>query len=389
MNTLAMTENSQWFELKKYFYLANFMGPFLPLLSAYLVYSSGNGFWFWLTVVVFYFGIATVDLILGKDEINPTSEQEIQLKNSKFYNLVLMSTIPLYWVAFAATTYVAISLPMPWYHIAAALIALGTMFAGVFCVSHELGHRTKPLLRWGAKASIAMFGYCHFHIEHNRGHHVHVSTPEDPASARMGESVYQFAVRELPGTFKRAMKLESIRLERLGLGFWHWKNDILQTALITLAMHGLLIYFIGFLAIPFLLAACAMGYLQLTMANYLEHYGLLRQKRDNGRYQQCEPRHSWNCNNKFSNFLTLQLQRHSDHHANATREYQILRDYQQVPLLPAGYPMMMFICLIPPLWRAVMDKRLLKFVDGDFDQINIAPASTKKLKKQYNNVEQE
>lgn len=383
MNTIAIENHDNWFSLKKYLFLTNLIAPLIPMLTAYLAYSSGHGEWFWLTVFVFYIGIASADLVFGKDDINPNSEQEEQLKNSSYYNSILLVTIPLYWISFVATTYVALTGDLPWYNMAAVLIGLGAMFAGAFCVSHELGHRTQPLLRWGAKVSIAMFGYCHFHIEHNRGHHVHVSTPEDPASSRMGESIYQFVRRELPGTLKRAMKLETVRLDRLGLGFWHWKNDILQTALIALVMHGLIVALIGLQAIPFLIAACAMGYLQLTMANYLEHYGLLRQKRENGRYERCEPRHSWNCNNKFSNFVTLQLQRHSDHHANATRQYQILRDYQEVPLLPAGYPIMMFICLIPPLWRAVMDKRLVRFVGGDFSQINLAPAAADSLRKKY------
>ena len=319
MTDLAIEHNSEWFERKKYYYLANFVGPFLPLWTAWHVYQTGNGLTFWLMLIVFYFGVALIDLIIGKDTINPNSEEEETLKSSRFYNALLLGVIPFYWAAFAATTYVCLTVDLPWYHIAAALIGLGAMFAGVFCVSHELGHRTSWPMRWGAKISIAMFAYCHFHIEHNRGHHVHVSTPEDPASARMGESVYQFSVRELPGTFKRAITLESQRLQRLGLGFWHWKNDILQTAAVTLIMHGLMVWAFGLMAIPFLLAACAMGYFQLTMANYLEHYGLLRQKKDNGRYERCEPRHSWNCNNKFSNYMTLQLQRHSDHHANATR----------------------------------------------------------------------
>ena len=383
MTELVNETNSDWFNRKKYYYLANFIGPFLPLATAWYVHQTGNGLMFWLMLITFYFGIAVLDVLSGKDEINPDSDDEKTLLNTPFYNTLLLAVIPLYWLAFAAVTYVCINTPLPWYDLLAALIGLGAMFAGVFCVSHELGHRTDPLLRWGAKFSIAMFGYCHFHIEHNRGHHVHVSTPEDPASSRMGESIYRFALRELPGTLKRAIHLETIRLERLGLGFWTLKNDILQTAMVTLMMHGLMVWMFGLIAIPFLLAACAMGYFQLTMANYLEHYGLLRQKKDNGRYEKCQPRHSWNCNNKFSNYLTLQLQRHSDHHANATREYQILRDYQQVPLLPAGYPLMMFISVIPPLWRAVMDKRLLEFVGKDSTQINFAPDKKEQLIKQY------
>ncbi|WP_419813439.1 alkane 1-monooxygenase [Bacterioplanoides sp.] len=373
--------DGSWFERKKYYYLATIIGPCLPLATAWYVYQTSHGFIFWGMLAIFYFGIALLDLLTGKDTINPNSEQQQQLQNNGFYNALLLAVIPLYWLAFAAVTYVAISLP--WYHQLGALIGLGAMFAGVFCVSHELGHRTTPLLRWGAKASIAMFGYCHFHIEHNRGHHVHVSTPEDPASSRMGENIYQFARRELPGTFKRAMQLETLRLQRLGLNFWSWKNDILQTAMITLVIHGVMIASFGWSTLPFLIAACAMGYFQLTMANYLEHYGLLRQKKENGRYEKCQPQHSWNCNNKFSNYLTLQLQRHSDHHANATREYQILRDHQQVPLLPAGYPLMMFISIIPPLWRRVMDKRLLAFVKHDGKRINFDPQKKQQLMLHY------
>lgn len=372
MSSIILEKETHWFEFKKYFFSLNLLGSFLPLLVAFNVYSSGNGQWFWLTVIVFYLGIALIDLIVGKDEINTTKQQDTELKHHRFYNALLLISVPLYWVAFMVTCYTALTVDLPWYHIIGALIGLGCMFAGVFCVSHELGHRKNNRLRWGAKASIAIFGYCHFHIEHNRGHHVHVSTPEDPASSRMGESIYQFALRELPGTFKRAIKLESSRLQRLELRFWHWKNDILQTAVLTVIMYSVIIGVIGLKAIPFLIAACIMGYLQLTMANYLEHYGLLRTKKENGKYESCQPRHSWNCNNKFSNYMTLQLQRHSDHHANATREYQILRDYQQVPMLPAGYPMMMLICLIPPLWRKIMDKRLLDFVDHDYKQINLS-----------------
>jgi len=383
MTATTLTASQDWFDRKKYYFLANLIGPLLPMATAWTVYQTGSGAIFWVMLAVFYFGIALIDLMSGKDDINPTPEQEQTLKTQPFYNAVLLLLVPLYWLAFIAVTYVCITVAMPWYHLGAGLVGLGAMFAGAFCVSHELGHRNQPLLRWGAKASIAMFGYCHFHIEHNRGHHVHVSTPEDPASSRMGENIYQFARRELPGTLKRAIKLETLRLQRLGLPFWSRKNDILQTAAITLVMHGLMVAAFGVQAIPFLLAACAVGYFQLTLANYLEHYGLLRQKRENGRYQKCEPRHSWNCNNKFSNYLTLQLQRHSDHHANATREYQILRDHQQVPLLPAGYPLMMFIAVIPPLWRAVMDKRLLDFVANDSTQINFAPEKKAQLIRQH------
>jgi len=219
--------------------------------------------------------------------------------------------------------------------------------------------------------------YGHFTVDHNRGHHMLVSTPGDEASARMGESIYKFALREIPGAFRRAWAIERERLASRNQPLWHYSNPILQSYAISVAVAVILIAVFGWLALVFLLIHHAMAYWQLTSANYIEHYGLLREKTAKGRYERCEPHHSWNCNFIVSNLVLFHLERHSDHHAHPLRRYQSLRHFPDVPQLPNGYFGMYVIAYWPWLWFKVMDKRLmaLPHVAGDLDKINIDPAA--------------
>ena len=202
-----------------------------------------------------------------------------------------------------------------------------------------------------------------------------VSTPGDSASSRMGENIYRFAVREISGAFRRGWRIELDRLRSRNLPAWHFSNPILQSYAVTAAITILLLYMIGWLAIPFLLLHHAFAYWQLTSANYVEHYGLLRNKTEKGRYEKCQPHHSWNSNHILSNLVLFQLERHSDHHANPLRRYQSLRHFDDLPSLPNGYLGMFVLAWIPPLWFKVMDKRLLALphVKGDLDKVNIDP----------------
>jgi alkane 1-monooxygenase len=212
--------------------------------------------------------------------------------------------------------------------------------------------------------------YGHFTMEHNVGHHAEVATPEDSASARFGESIYRFALREIPGGLRRGWRLERERLARYGHGAWSWRNEILQSYALSLLLYGGLVYAFGAAVLPFLLLQAAWGWWQLTSANYVEHYGLLRAKDPDGRYERCQPRHSWNANHLASNLVLFHLQRHSDHHAWPTRHYQSLRDFDDLPQLPSGYFGMFLLAYVPPLWRRVMDPRVLALVDGDRSRVN-------------------
>ena len=256
---------------------------------------------------------------------------------------------------------------------------------GGFCINlgHELGHKNTPLERWLAKLVLAPSVYGHFYTEHNRGHHRDVATPADPASSRMGESIYSFVLREMPGAFKRAWKLEADRLQREGKSVWSLHNDILQPALITLALWSGLVLWLGISILPFLLVASFWANFQLTSANYIEHYGLLRQERAPGKFETCKPHHSWNSNHIFSNWALFHLQRHSDHHAHPLRRYQSLRHFDNLPSLPSGYFGMFSIAYIPPLWRYVMDERLLAVVGRDASRINLDPKKRQALIAKY------
>ncbi|MEZ5470837.1 MAG: alkane 1-monooxygenase [Marinicella sp.] len=217
---------------------------------------------------------------------------------------------------------------------------------------------------------MASSAYGHFNIEHNAGHHREVATPEDSASARLGESIYRFVFREYPGGIKRAWKIEKTRLARKNRSWYSTDNQILHSYLLTLLIYGLMTYLLGWQALLIVLLQAPIVWWQLTSANYIEHYGLLRQKDDSGKYEKCQPKHSWNSNHLISNLVLFHLQRHSDHHANPSRHYQSLRHFDDAPQLPTGYMGMFLLAYIPPLWFKVMDKKLMNMYQNDLKFIN-------------------
>jgi alkane 1-monooxygenase len=248
--------------------------------------------------------------------------------------------------------------------------------------AHELGHKRASLEKWLSKVALAQTGYGHFFIEHNRGHHVRVATPEDPASSRLGESFWAFLPRTVVGSVRSSWGLERERLGRSNISPWNWRNDILQAWAMTVVLFAALTAIFGLVVLPYLLIQ-ALGFILLEVVNYLEHYGLLRQRREDGRYERCLPEHSWNSNNVASNVLLYHLQRHSDHHANPTRRYQALRHVDEAPQLPTGYAGMILLALVPPLWRRVMDPRLLDHYEGDVTRANIQPRARRRVFARY------
>jgi alkane 1-monooxygenase len=208
---------------------------------------------------------------------------------------------------------------------------------------------------------------------------VRVATPEDPASARMGESFWTFLPRTVKGSLLSAWELEGEWLERHGRSTWSIHNNALNAWAMTVVLFGGLTAAFGVRVLPFLVIQMVIGFPLLEVVNYLEHYGLARQKRPDGRYERTGPEHSWNSNNVASNVLLYHLQRHSDHHANPTRRFQALRHFDQAPQLPTGYAGMILLALIPPLWRRVMDERLLGYYGGDVTRANIEPRARRRV----------
>ena len=345
-------------------------------------------YWVLWIPFVFFYGIAPIiDLILGEDRSNPPESAVAGLEADRYYRAVTYAVVPVVWISFAFGVWFLARHQLPWHGVLATIMSTGAI--GGFCINlgHEFGHKPDALRRWLAKLVLVPTGYGHFTVEHNLGHHRDVATPQDPASSRMGETIYGFVLREMPGALKRAWDLEVARLARLGKSRFSLDNQVIQPMLMTFAFWGVLMAWLGPQILPLLVAISFWANFQLTSANYIEHYGLLRRRLADGRLERVEPRHSWNSNHVFSNWATFHLQRHSDHHAHPMRSYQSLRHFHDLPELPNGYFGMYVLSYIPPLWFRIMDPLLLKAVDRDPDRINFQPGRRAELMRRYGLVE--
>lgn len=383
--TLPNGESLHYVDRKRWLWLLSVIYPLEPLLGIGLHAATGKEGWLLLPVAL-NFGLGPIlDWILGEDRNNPPEPVIMQLDRDPFYRRLTYAIVPLHFITLIGAAWYAAAAGLSIGAVIALALVTGMTAGLAINTGHELGHKNSRLEKWLAKLVLAVPAYGHFTIDHNQGHHLNVSTPGDPASARMGESIYKFARREIPGAFREAWAIEADRLRRRGRPFWHPNNQILQSYAITAVLNGALVYVFGWVMVPFLLLHHASAYWQLTSANYIEHYGLLRQQNENGRYERCQPKHSWNSNHIFSNLVLFHLERHSDHHANPLRRYQSLRHFDDAPQLPNGYFGVYLLAWIPPLWFRVMDARLMSLphVDGDLDKVNLCPDARASLFLKY------
>jgi alkane 1-monooxygenase len=372
-----------WRDPKRYLWPLGLLVPTLPFIAWGLVEASGLGLFWWTGPIFVFVLMPILDGWVGKDAENPPDSAIKYLEQDRYYRWCTYLYLPLQYgsLVWACSQWASGSL--------STVESLGLALT-VGCVSgiaintaHELGHKRKSLERWLSKIALAQTGYGHFYTEHNRGHHVRVATPEDPASARLGESFWEFLPRTVAGSLTSAWELEKERLERLGKRTWTIRNDILNAWAMSVVLYAALVLAFGTDVLPWLLVQAAFGFSLLEVVNYLEHYGLLRQKRSDGRYELCRPEHSWNSNNVSSNVLLYHLQRHSDHHANPLRRYQALRHHDEAPELPSGYATMILLAYLTPLWRRVMDPRVLAHYGGDVTRANIHPRRRKRILARY------
>jgi alkane 1-monooxygenase len=386
MTTSVLNTHSgpiEYRDRKRYAWLLSVVAPLVAPAGPWLYLQTGQSFWLWSFLAFVYLGLPLLDRIFGEDRSNPPESAVPALEADNYYRFIAWAVVPVLWLGFLYNVVFLATHELPW-HLWLAVVAMtGTMLGFGLNLGHELGHKKTWIDRKLALFTLALGGYGHFCVEHNRGHHRWVATPEDPASSRMGESIWRFVFREMPGAFFRAWDLEAERLERSGKSVWRLDNEIIQAGILTLSLYGVLIALFGSAMIPLLLAIAFWSAFQLTSANYIEHYGLLRQKLPNGRYEQTQPHHSWNSNHIASNLVLFQLQRHSDHHAHPTRSYQSLRDFPGLPTLPVGYFGMFLLAYLPPLWFRVMNPRLIKAVGGDVSRINFEPARRQRLIQTY------
>jgi alkane 1-monooxygenase len=380
---IAITQGRPWRDPKRYAWLLGLLIPTLPFLSWGLVHLTGLGvFWFYGPMLVFLV-FPPLDLALGMDQRNPPDSVIKWLEQDRYYRWCTYLYLPIQYAGLVFACWL-------WSHghlsgvdkVGLALTV--AMVSGIAInTAHELGHKRASIERWLSRIALAQSGYGHFFIEHNRGHHVRVATPEDPASARLGESFYAFLPRTVIGSLRSAWHLEQVRLRRLDKPSWSLRNDILGAWAMTVVLYAALVAGFGLVVLPYLLIQAVIGFSLLEVVNYLEHYGLLRQQADDGRYERTRPEHSWNSNSSASNVLLYHLQRHSDHHANPIRRYQALRHVDDAPQLPTGYAGMILLAVIPPVWRRVMDHRVLAHYNGELDRVNLKPGLRRRALERY------
>jgi alkane 1-monooxygenase len=373
-SAFASSGDGTWRDGKRYAWMLGLLVPLLPFVGWLLARWTGLGI-FWFTGPVVVFGvIPLLDFLVGTDTTNPPDAVVQQLENDRYYRYCTYAFLPL---QYASLLLSCVLWSRGHLSIAANIglaLSVGCVGGIAIACAHELGHKLGSFERWLSKIALAQTGYGHFLIEHNRGHHVNVATPEDPASSRFGESFYAFWPRTVSGSFRSGVKIEKQRLEKLGQSFWTLRNDVLNAWLLSVVLFAALLVVFGLRIAPYLALQAVLGFSLLEVVNYLEHYGLLRQKGADGRYERCRPSHSWNSNQIVSNVFLYHLQRHSDHHAFPTRRYQALRNFDDAPNLPSGYATMIVIALFPPLWRHVMDERVLLHYGGDLSKVNVGPS---------------
>jgi alkane 1-monooxygenase len=370
--------SARWRDPKRHAWLLGLIVPTLPFLTWGLVELTGAGaLWFFGPVLVFGF-FPLLDLAIGMDARNPPESVLKWLEQDRFYRWCTYLYIPIQYAGLVLACWLWAHGRLSTLDRVGLALTVGMVSGIAINTAHELGHKRASLERWLSRVALAQSGYGHFFVEHNRGHHVRVATPEDPASARLGESFYSFLPRTVIGSLRSAWELERTRLARLERSPWTARNDILSAWAMSLALLGVLVAAFGMVVLPYLALQAVIGFSLLEIVNYLEHYGLLREHRDDGRYVRTRPEHSWNSNSAASNVLLYHLQRHSDHHANPLRRYQALRHVKEAPQLPTGYAGMILTALVPPLWRRVMDPRVLAHYEGDASRANLHPRTRRR-----------
>ena len=339
-------------------YLAGFTIPFSAFLSVYF-----GGAWAFLTPVYAFILVAGIEVMLPVNSKNLSLMEEEMAKKDFLYDILLYLNVPVQYgilYFFLSDIYGGDN---SWWELTGKTITMG-ICCGVIGinVAHELGHRKSKFEQILSKTLLLSSLYMHYIIEHNKGHHKRVSTDEDPASSRLNESIYHFFPRTLFGSIRSAWQIELKELSQKNKKTFSVHNEMLLFALIEILFLLLIYLKFGLLSLILFTIAALLGILLLESVNYIEHYGLRRRKLPSGNYERVQPWHSWNSDHILGRVMLYELTRHSDHHYLASRKYQVLRHLDEAPQLPAGYPAMIILSLLPQVFFKIMNPRVNKIM---------------------------
>ncbi|MDF1780742.1 MAG: alkane 1-monooxygenase [Alcanivoracaceae bacterium] len=360
-------------KMKKWGYLLFWlvMIPILPFSALVGRESGTQDYWAWFIYFVVFGIIPILDYIVGKDPSNPDELTEVPaLNDEKSYRVFTLLMVPVWFGVLAWSGWVFMHNDYSWFGKLGWIVSIGTI-GGVIAINlaHEMIHKDPRLENWAGGLLLASVTYAGFKVEHVRGHHVTVSTPEDASSSRYNQGLYAFLPHAFVHNFINAWRLEKEYLARKGKKNISIHNELIWWYGISFGLAALFGLAFGWQGVLFFFAQSFVASATLEVINYIEHYGLHRRELDNGKYERVTPAHSWNSNYLLTNLALFQLQRHSDHHAYAKRRYQVLRHYEESPQLPGGYASMYVLALFPPLWKKVMNPRVEAYYQGEMDQL--------------------
>ena len=333
-------------------------------LMAFIGISLG-GFYNYLAVVFTFIFIPILETIVKKSNEEYTQEEKESRLLDPFFDLLLYFNIPIVFGIFFFSLDKLIYTSSISDIIGIILSASIVMATNGINVGHELGHRKSIIARTCSKLLYLPCQYMHFYIEHNFGHHLHVATPEDGATAKYNQSVYSFWFTSVTKQYFDAWKNQKTLLKTKNSSFFSLKNDMLWYHLIQPIYLLIIYYLFSFEVMIFAFVVGIISFLFLECINYIEHYGLQRKKLDSGRYERVQPHHSWNSNFNIGRITLYELTRHSDHHYKSSKKYQVLDSFKECPTLPVGYPASILLSFIPPLWFWVMNPRVPNEMKSD------------------------
>ncbi|MBI5371047.1 MAG: alkane 1-monooxygenase [Sphingobacteriales bacterium] len=335
-----------------------YLAPFVIFIGAWHSFSV-TGWQIWLPLGWAWIIIPVTELFIRPNPANMSAAEEELAKKDRTYDFLLYSIVILQYMMLFKFLYSLSTDELSLPDLVGRIWVMG-LLCGVFGINvgHELGHRVSRSEQTLAKALLLTSLYMHFFTEHNKGHHKRVATPEDPSSARYGEMVYLFYFRTILFSYLSAWHIANDEMRKKGAPVFSPRNEMIQFHLIEIAFIAVIYLLVGGLITLYFLVAAGIGILLLETVNYIEHYGLRRRATGEGRYERAQPEHSWNSDHIIGRLMLFELSRHSDHHYMASRKYQVLRHHDHSPQMPTGYPGMMLLALVPPLWFYVMNRKI-------------------------------
>ncbi|MFK5957264.1 MAG: alkane 1-monooxygenase [Lutibacter sp.] len=334
-----------------------YLSVFILAFTAYISFTN-YGIWTYSPIIFSFVLIPILELFFKPNNKNSSLDAKKELKKDRYFNIVLFTTVPIQ-IGFVIFFLFAIQEELKPYEIIGRISSLGIL-CGILGINvgHELGHRTNRFQQFLGEILLLTSLETHFLPYHNSGHHYNVATPKDPATARKGELVFTFWFRSQIGSYFQAWKIETNKLKKKGKYFLSFSNSMLIYSIAQIILLFTIYFIFNIEVVLAFLAASIFGILMLETVNYIEHYGLLRKLKENGNYERVQPSHSWNSNHIVGRSILFELSRHSDHHFKANKQYQLLDSLPNSPQMITGYPGMMLLALVPPLWFKIMHKQL-------------------------------